>query len=78
MLILPARTLPPGAEPVSLAGLLARLRQDQATQVRAIGREEDPEALAATLSEEQIRGLMEELAGLVLVFDDAEFIPIEL
>jgi hypothetical protein len=51
------------------------LRQDRATQVRAIGREEDPEALAATLNEEQIQGLTEELGGQVRVVDDT---PIEL
>jgi hypothetical protein len=51
------------------------LRLDRATQVRAIGREEAPEALAATLNEEQIRGLTEEFVGQLRVVDD---IPIEL
>jgi len=66
------RTLPAGAVRVDLAELLARLRQDRTTQARAIGPEGNPEALAATLPEDQIQGLIQELGGRVRVIDDAD------
>ena len=75
MLILHLRTLPPGAERVNLADVLSRLRRDRATRARAIGREHDPEALAAVLTDDQIQGLTEEFGGQVQVVADT---PIDL
>jgi hypothetical protein len=75
VLILPARELPAGAQPVDLSDLLARLRQDPATRARVIGDAQDPDALAATLSEDQIEALNEMLEGRVRIVDDT---PIDL
>lgn len=70
MLILHARTQPRAGQAVNLAGILATLRQDPATRARAIGPEADPEAVAATLTEDQIEGVVRTLGDSVRVVDD--------
>ncbi len=54
---------PAGGVRTPLTVALERLRLDPNTQVHAIGQAENPDALAASLTEDQIQSLTEEQGG---------------
>ena len=75
VLILPARTLSPGAQPAVLNEVLAWLHQNVTTDAQLIGREDAPDALAAALTENQLREVTQELGDRVRVVADTPIGP---